>query len=86
MNGGCSNILNQLRTTVCELQNNASNSLTSSINVPVTFNQISIDTVMNILNGMKTAFNNNYYLLSLIIKYKNEIKLAGRYYTILQAV
>ena len=86
MSGGCSNIINQLRTTVCELKNNASNSLTSTINVPVTFNSISVDTVMNVLNGMKTAFDNNYYLLSLITKYKNEIKLAGRYDTILQPI
>jgi len=38
------------------------------------------------LNGVKTAFDNNYYLLSLITKYKNEIKLAGRYDTILQPI
>jgi len=86
MSGGCSNLINQLRTTVCELQNNASNSLTSNVNVPVTFNQLSIDTVMNVLNGVKTAFDNNYYLLSLITKYKNEIKLAGRYDTILKPI
>ena len=86
MSGGCSNIINQLRTTVCELKNNASNSLTSNINAPVTFNHISVDTVMNVLNGVKTAFDNNYYLLSLITKYKNEIKLAGRYDTILQPI
>ena len=74
--------------TVCELQNNSSSSkfLTSNINVPVTFNHISIDTVMNVLNGMKTAFDNNYYLLNLITKYKNEIKLAGRYDTVLQPI
>ena len=86
MSNNCSNIINQLRTTVCELKNNASNSLTSTINVPVTFNSISVDTVMNVLNGMKTAFDNNYYLLSLITKYKNEIKLAGRYDTILKPI
>ena len=86
MSGGCSNLINQLRTTICELKNNASNSLTSNVNVPVTFNQLSIDTVMNVLNGVKTAFDNNYYLLSLITKYKNEIKLAGRYDTILQPI
>ena len=74
----------QLRTTICQVQNN--NSLTSTINVPVTFNHISIDTVMYVLNGMKTAFDNNYYLLNLITKYKNEIKLAGRYDTILQPI
>lgn len=84
--GGCSNLINQLRTTICELKNNTSNSLTSNVNVPVTFNQISIDTVMNVLNGMKTAFDNNYYLLSLISKYKNEIKLAGKYDSILQPI
>ena len=86
MSGGCSNLINQLRTTVCELKNNASNSLTSNINVPVTFNQLSIDTVMNVLNGVKTALDNNYYILNLITKYKDEIKLAGRYDTILQPI
>ena len=74
----------QLRTTICQVQNN--NSLTSTINVPVTFNSISVDTVMNVLNGMKTAFDNNYYLLNLITKYRNEIKMAGRYDTVLQPI
>jgi len=86
MSGGCSNLINQLRTTICELKNNTSNSLTSNINNPVVFNQLSVDTVMNVLNGVKTAFDNNYYLLNLITKYKNEIKLAGRYDTILQPI
>ena len=86
MSGGCSNLINQLRTTICELKNNTSNSLTSNINVPVTFNQISIDTVMNVLNGVKTALDNNYYILNLITKHKDEIKLAGRYDTILQPI
>jgi hypothetical protein len=49
-------------------------------------NNVSIDTVMNVLNGVKIAFDANYYLLSLITKYKNEIKLAGRYDTILQPI
>ncbi len=86
MSGGCSNSINQLRATICELQDKSSKSLTSDINVPVIFNQLSVDTVMNVLNGVKTAFDNNYYLLNLILKYKNEIKLAGRYDTILKPI
>lgn len=86
MSGGCSNLINQLRTTICELKNNSAKSLTSDINVPVVFNQLSVDTVINVLNGVKTAFDNNYYLLNLILKYKNEIKLAGRYDTVLQPI
>jgi hypothetical protein len=72
--------------TVCELQNNSSKFLTSNINVPVTFNQLSTDTIMNVLNGVKTAFDANYYLFNLITKYKDEIKLAGRYDTVLQPI
>lgn len=41
---------------------------------------------MNVLNRVKTAFDNNYYLLNLILKYKNEIKLAERYDTILKPI
>ena len=73
MSGGCSNSINQLRATICELQDKSSKSLTSNINVPVIFNQLSVDTVMNVLNGVKTAFDNNYYLLNLILKYKMKL-------------
>jgi hypothetical protein len=86
MSSNCYNIINQLRATVCELQNKKYDYLTPNINVPVTFNNISVDTIMNILNGIKTAFDNNYYLLNLILKYKKEIKLAGRYDKILQSI
>ena len=32
MSGGCSNSINQLRATICELQDKSSKSLTSNIN------------------------------------------------------
>ena len=49
-------------------------------------NNIPLDAVINSINGFKTAIYNNYYLLSLVNKYKNEIISAGRYDTVLQPI
>jgi hypothetical protein len=52
----------------------------------ITVNNIPLDAVMNSINGFKTTVYNNYYLLSLVNKYKNEIISAGRYDTVLQPI
>ena len=49
-------------------------------------NNVSLDKVIDSINGFKTAIYNNYYLLSLVNKYKNEIIKEGRYDTVLQPI
>ena len=51
-----------------------------------TINNVSLDAVMNSLNGFKKAIYDNYYLLSLVNKYKDLIIDEGRYDTVLQPI
>lgn len=52
----------------------------------ITVNNIPLDAVVNSINGLKTAIYNNYYLFSLVSKYKNDIITSGRYDTVLQPI
>ena len=49
-------------------------------------NNISLDTVINSINGFKIAIYNNYYMLSLVNKYKDEIIKEKKYNTVIQPI
>lgn len=52
----------------------------------IEIDSISLDAVINSLNGFKKAIYNNYYLLNLVNKYKKNIKCANRYDCVLQPI